>query len=195
MVISGQVSTCDSVASWWLYMVAPLGNQATSIMTWYPTQSYNPETEPISPCPALIIPSAWLGGDKCKLLNDWFDSTSVQNRGFESRDLEKRGNRPSTHCPRLVDPTKSAVDNKECDGVGASCTCRMLLSVARRRTGGRRPCLAPARLCQLSAESAQSAHTPPPARTPGTSHQSLNTARADACHVYLPSALYRVKPL
>ena len=28
------------------------------------TQSYYPDTEPTSPCPILIVPSAWLGSDK-----------------------------------------------------------------------------------------------------------------------------------
>ena len=36
-VISGHVPTCNSVHSWWLYSVAPLGDQAISILTWYPT--------------------------------------------------------------------------------------------------------------------------------------------------------------
>ena len=36
-VISGRVSTCDSVHSWQLYSAAWLGDQATSTMTWYPT--------------------------------------------------------------------------------------------------------------------------------------------------------------
>ena len=36
-VISGWVSTCDDAHSWWLYTVAPLGDQAFRTVTWYPT--------------------------------------------------------------------------------------------------------------------------------------------------------------
>ena len=49
-VISGQVPTGDSAHSWWLYSAALLRHQATSTLTWYPTQSYNPDTEPTSLC-------------------------------------------------------------------------------------------------------------------------------------------------
>ena len=38
-VISGQVPTCDSAHSLWLYSAASLGHQATSTMTCFPTQS------------------------------------------------------------------------------------------------------------------------------------------------------------
>ena len=58
-VISGQVLTCDSVQSWWLYSAAPLGDQ-----TWYCYWSHYPDTEPTSTCPILIMPSTWLGSDK-----------------------------------------------------------------------------------------------------------------------------------
>ena len=34
------------------------GNQATSTITWYPTQSHYPDTKPTSPCTVLIMPSA-----------------------------------------------------------------------------------------------------------------------------------------
>ena len=47
-VILGQVMTCASVHSWRLYSAAPLGDQATSTMTWYPTQPQYPDTEPVS---------------------------------------------------------------------------------------------------------------------------------------------------
>ena len=72
-VILGRVLTCDSPHSWWLYYAAPLGDHATSTMSWYTTQSHYPDTEPRSPCPILIIPSAWLGSDKYQLLSHWFD--------------------------------------------------------------------------------------------------------------------------
>ena len=61
-VISGWVPTCDSVHSWWLCSAAPLGNQAISTMTRYPTQLHYPIL--ISPCPILIMLSTWLGSDK-----------------------------------------------------------------------------------------------------------------------------------
>ena len=44
-VISGRLPTYDSAHSWRLYSVAPLENQASSTMTWYPTQSYYPDTK------------------------------------------------------------------------------------------------------------------------------------------------------
>ena len=47
-----------------LHCAAPLENQATSTMIKYPTQLHYPATEPTSPCPILIMPSAWLGSDK-----------------------------------------------------------------------------------------------------------------------------------
>ena len=63
-VISGRVSTYDSVQSWQLYSASSLGYQTTIIMTCYPTQSHYPDTEPTRPCPLLILPSARLGSDK-----------------------------------------------------------------------------------------------------------------------------------
>ena len=49
-VISGRVPTCDSAHSWRLHSVALLANQATGIMTRFPTQSHFPDTELTSPC-------------------------------------------------------------------------------------------------------------------------------------------------
>ena len=63
-IISGRVWTCDSAHSWWLYSAVPLVDQAIITMTWYPTQSYYPDTEPTSHCPILIMLSAWLGSSK-----------------------------------------------------------------------------------------------------------------------------------
>ena len=60
-VISGWVLTCDNAHLTWLYSAAPLGDQADSTMT---TQSHYFNTEPTSPCPILVMPSAWLGSDK-----------------------------------------------------------------------------------------------------------------------------------
>ena len=44
-VISGWVSTCDIVHSWWLYNAVQLGNQVASTLSWYPTKSPYPDTE------------------------------------------------------------------------------------------------------------------------------------------------------
>ena len=38
---------------WGLYSAVPLGDQATCIMAWYPTQSHYLDTEPTSPCHIL----------------------------------------------------------------------------------------------------------------------------------------------
>ena len=46
-VISGQVPTCDSVVL--------MRDQAARTRTWYPTQSHDPVTEPISYCPTLLM--------------------------------------------------------------------------------------------------------------------------------------------
>ena len=63
-VISGRVLTCDSVHSWRLYSITPMGNHAFSTVTWYRTQSHYPYTEPTSPCSLLIRPNTWLESDK-----------------------------------------------------------------------------------------------------------------------------------
>ena len=80
-VISGRVPTCDIAHLWQLNSAAPLGDQAASTMTGYPMQPH-PDTEPISPCPILIIPRTWLGSDKYRFLNHWLDLTSVRIPGF-----------------------------------------------------------------------------------------------------------------
>ena len=60
-VISGRVLICDSAHSWRLCSATSLGHQAVGTMTCYPTQSHFPDTEPISPCTILIMPSDRLG--------------------------------------------------------------------------------------------------------------------------------------
>ena len=82
------VPTSDSAHSWWLYSAAPLWNQTTSTMNWYPTQSHCPDTEPTSPCPILTMQSNWFSSDRFKSCH-WFDSTRVWTQGFESHDLPK----------------------------------------------------------------------------------------------------------
>ena len=87
--ISGWALTCDSAHSWRLYNPAPLGDQVVNTMTWYPTQSDYPDTKSTSPCPILIMQSAWLESDKYTFLSHCFVSTSVQICGFRSIDLPK----------------------------------------------------------------------------------------------------------
>ena len=66
-VISGWVPTCDRTHPWQLYSAAPLGNQATSTMTQYPTQSHFPDTKLTTLRPMLIIPNICLENDKYQL--------------------------------------------------------------------------------------------------------------------------------
>ena len=65
-VILGQVSTCDSTHTWWVY---------SADTTWFPTQSHYPDTEPTIPCLILIMPSTWLGSDKYQFYTSlvWLD--------------------------------------------------------------------------------------------------------------------------
>ena len=67
--------TCEDAHSWRLYSSAPLRNQATSTVSWYPTQLHYPETEPTSPCPILIMPSNWLVSDMYQFYKSlvWLD--------------------------------------------------------------------------------------------------------------------------
>ena len=76
--ISGRVPSCDSMHSSSLYCAASLRDQAISTMTWHPTQSHYPDTEPSSPCHILIMRSAWLGSDKFKFVKSlvWLDCGS-----------------------------------------------------------------------------------------------------------------------
>ena len=43
------------------------------------TQSHYPDTEPTSHCLILIMPSAWLGSDKYKIISHWFDLTRFRS--------------------------------------------------------------------------------------------------------------------
>ena len=60
----GWVPTCDSAHSWGLNSAASQEHQIPSTMTCYPPQSHYPETDPISPCPTLIMSSSRLGNNK-----------------------------------------------------------------------------------------------------------------------------------
>ena len=58
-IISGCVPICNSVHG--DFILLP---QATGTVNCYLTQLHYPDTEPTSPCPILIMPSARLGSDK-----------------------------------------------------------------------------------------------------------------------------------
>ena len=79
-VISEREPISDSAHSWRLYSAAPLGNKQRggNTMTWYPTHSHYPDTEPTSPCPILIMQSIWLGGHTYKTSESlvWLDQGS-----------------------------------------------------------------------------------------------------------------------
>ena len=64
-VILVQVSPCDRVPSWWLYMAARLEHQAAQTMSWYPPLSHCSEIEPY----ITIVPTAWLWSEKYSLLS------------------------------------------------------------------------------------------------------------------------------
>ena len=85
-VISGRVPTFNSPHTWWLYSAAPLGNQTTNTVTWYPIQSNYPDTESTSPCHIQIMPSAWLGSDRYH----FYKPLVWLNQGFGFPDLWKR---------------------------------------------------------------------------------------------------------
>ena len=53
------VLTCDSAHSWRIYSAASLGHHDL-----HPTHSHYPVTDPISPCPILIMLSTRLGSNK-----------------------------------------------------------------------------------------------------------------------------------
>ena len=58
-----------------IYSATTMGDQATSTLTLFPTQSHYHDIEPTSPCHTLKMPSARLGSDKYRYLSHWFDST------------------------------------------------------------------------------------------------------------------------
>ena len=55
------VFATSKVISGWLNSAAPLENQATGIITLYPSQSQYPGTELTSLFPFLLMPNTWLG--------------------------------------------------------------------------------------------------------------------------------------
>ena len=54
-------------------------------------------TEPTSPCPILVMLSAWLRSDKYQFLSDWFDSTSVRTREVQIPWSPRTGDGCTTH--------------------------------------------------------------------------------------------------
>ena len=80
-VISRQVPTGDSAHSWQLHITAPLGDQTTSTMTQYPTQSYNPDAVLTSSRPML---STSLGSELTTFLTGTLHSTdsATASNGF-----------------------------------------------------------------------------------------------------------------
>ena len=78
--MSGLLPTQDSAHSWQVYSAASLEDQAADIMICYPTQSHYTDTEPTSPSPILIMPSARLGSNKYQFESLWFDSIGL---GFD----------------------------------------------------------------------------------------------------------------
>ena len=68
-------------------------------MTWYPTQSHYPETEPNSPCPILIMPSTWLGS--INFICHCFDSTMGLNPWSPARETSALPIRPLWPVPCL----------------------------------------------------------------------------------------------
>ena len=68
-------------------------------MSWYPTQSHYPNTEPTHPWPIVMMPSAWLGNDKYRFLSHWFDSTKAQTSKIQIHWSPKTGD---GHFPHSV---------------------------------------------------------------------------------------------
>ena len=87
------VPTYDSVHSWLLYSAVPLGGQATSSMTWYPTQPHFTDTEPTCPRPILIMLNAWLRSDKYRFESHRFNSTSVRTLDVWNPLVSQNGRR------------------------------------------------------------------------------------------------------
>ncbi len=78
-VTPGQVLTCDSVHSWWLYNDATLRDQVTKIMTLYPAHWHYPDTVSTIPCHILLMPKTRLGSNKCWFYKSWFDSVGIRS--------------------------------------------------------------------------------------------------------------------
>ena len=97
-VLNRQVPTCNSLHSGWLYIAAPLGDQAAITVTRFPTQSNYPDTELARPCHILVMPNTRLGSDKYQLCKSMVclnhDSISWPSAG-ETYALPIRSPRPS----------------------------------------------------------------------------------------------------
>ena len=86
-VTSGPAESCQSVHSLWLYSAAPQGCEATGTMTQCSNQSQYPDTEKISPCSVLLMPSTRLGSDK----NGLYKSLLLLNRISNCRQTWQNG--------------------------------------------------------------------------------------------------------
>ena len=95
------IDTSDSVHSCNLYGVAPEGEQASSTMTRYHTQSHYLEIELTSSYPILIMSSAWLGSERYQFYK------SLRNRTPNLLISHTRGPRStdSTTAPGSVNQT------------------------------------------------------------------------------------------
>ena len=83
MVVSGEVSTCDSAHSWRLYSASPLEGQADGSMTRFSTESHYADICLTSIWPIIIMPCARLGNEKYQFfVMHWFDLTGIQTRNL-----------------------------------------------------------------------------------------------------------------
>ena len=58
-------------------------------------------SQPVLPCPILIMPSAWVGNDKYQFLSNWSNSTHVRSHEVWIPWSPKMGDRRSTHSTTL----------------------------------------------------------------------------------------------
>ena len=78
-----------------------MGNQTISIITWYPTQSHEHDTEITSPCPIPIMPSARARKRQVSILEitGLTSKTMGSNRRYPARETTAL---PILHhCPKL----------------------------------------------------------------------------------------------
>ena len=103
----------DNAHSWRLYCAAPLGDQAGWTITWYPTQSHYPDTEPTSPYPLLLMPITWLGSNVYQFWSHCFDSTNHWTSKVQILQSTKTGDGRSTHSAILSRQKLNLVDISE----------------------------------------------------------------------------------
>ena len=86
MVISGWVLACESVHSCWNNSAVPLGNQVSSTMIWYPTQSHYPTVVAI-----LILLNAWLWSNRYTFLSHQFWLNQGSNAQGSDSPISQNG--------------------------------------------------------------------------------------------------------